>query len=1547
MSEPLELRLTIAPQGDAYTARVDCHELGTDAGPFPFALPLDDAILDELRWYLEQYIRWPVGEEERAARVANQLEGWGRALFAAVFTATEAARVWTQFRLHEPDRPRLVTLDCTESPVLRLPWELLADEEGHLFALGIGFRRRLHKVAAARPRAFELPVRVLLVIARPEGDGASFIDPRASGQALLEAVKPLGNAVAVEFLPAGTLKSLTDRLNARHAPPVHIVHFDGHGVYSQARGLGYLLFEDKTGKPDRVDADQLGNLLARAGIPLMILDACQSAHGDAPDPYSSVAQRLIRAGVGSVVAMQYSILVAASKQFFAAFYTALAEGSSIGQAVDAGRYDLLAETGRFVLHHPDGSDRPISLRDWFLPALYQQAADPSPFFNAKAQGGKDAKERESEKAGERKSDPFAVYEAGLGRMLPQLAGEALEVDARTLEARLRENLRFARVDGDTETRRAERSAILRELNALCERALGLPFDILCAPAVSTPTHPVTPSPHHSLLGDFPQPRYGFIGRARELWRLERLLAERRIVVLHAFGGQGKTALAAEAADWLTQKGRFARAVFLSFEPGYAADAALTQLGRLLVGQDFSSLGEAERLPALRRALAEAPTLLIWDNFESVLPGSHAALPEADLTALLDLAAALVSPTKDSPTNDYSTTRLLVTTRNLDPDDLPHPAFRPGQTTALLPLEGLTHWEALELAGNILDALSHPRPPRLDLERLLDFLGGHPLSIQLVTPHLQDYPSVQTVIDRFEDLYPGFAEGQARNESLEVSLRFSLDRLSEAARARIAALGVFEGGALEFVILMVTGLKPSEWRPARAELLRAGLAMAEMESPFSIETAEGAFGGHFLRFHPTLARALRRRLDADTLAALETAYRQAYHRLANHLYHNDSRAPQTTRAVAQRELPNLRRGVTLTLAAGDMATAVTFAECVERFLNVFGRWREREVLMGEVARAFAGRPEGITGHRSSVSGQPSAVEPFTKTEYLLQSRQGQMLLDAGRAREAEAVFRGLLARMDETDYAVCTTDYVYSENSIEFGYDRAQILHRLGRSLMGQGRVGEAEAVYQQALDVLASLAFATTDYELQTTVTETAIQGETGGVHTDLADVLMFQNRYAEAREHYEAALEIVAALGDGRNGAVVLGQLGTLALEENNFAEAERLFCDAIQRFHNMGEPHHEAISWHQLGMTYQMAANHKPQAESNQQSASSNQLLYQAEEAYQSSLQLEEVLGNLAGAAQTANQLAAIAAITGRPADAARWCRRALADFQASGQLREVAVVANNLAYLLLAAARGEYGNPPPVGLLLGASTPGTAKTGELLAEAESLARQAVQIRETVVLDVSNEIWTTYGILAGIAEIQGNPAAAHEWCRKERAAFVAFPGHWANLSRPFGGLVRAIIGGIQGDPAVLEALEQLYPQMLAGGLAWHAMPEAIRRLLAGERDLDALADELSIPAAQYLLLHKALEALAGGVQAVHESDTNARMDAAPPEISPDQEAQARALMAALEAWLATPPGQSALRELQSQGLAEEALLMGLLQRFMAAHAGGASPPRGDKGNK
>ncbi len=292
--------------------------------------------------------------------------------------AAKLAIVYTQFRLK--DGGKSITIDATDPRVLQLPWELLADEGGYVFTQRppINVRRKLRVAREPKTQAFTLPVRILMLISRPEGDHIGFLDPRSSAQALLDAIEPLGDRVTVEFLYPPTLKALTTRVRDPQAPPVHVVHFDGHGVYRPDTGLGYLLFENDEHQAQLVNAADLGTLLNDTGVPLMLLDACQTAQTDQANPFGSVASKLIEAGIGSVLAMNYSVLVSATRLLTAAFYGALAQGQTIGQAVDAARFAMLMEPERAKLYR-DGKEEAIQLRDWFLPALYQQSLDPAPF----------------------------------------------------------------------------------------------------------------------------------------------------------------------------------------------------------------------------------------------------------------------------------------------------------------------------------------------------------------------------------------------------------------------------------------------------------------------------------------------------------------------------------------------------------------------------------------------------------------------------------------------------------------------------------------------------------------------------------------------------------------------------------------------------------------------------------------------------------------------------------------------------------------------------------------------------------------------------------------------------------------------------------------------------------------------------------------------------------------------------------------------------------------------------------------------------------------
>lgn len=118
---------------------------------------------------------------------------------------------------------------------------------------------------------------------------------------------------------------------------------------------------------------------------------------------------------------------------------------------------------------------------------------------------------------------------------------------------------------------------------------GYPISTSSDPLVLHPAKPTRKSKRQPTSTSLPrlntempaEPRYGFSGRARELLQVERHLLRGKLVVIFGFGGIGKTALAREAADWLTRTDMYAGACFVSFEHGGDTGTLLSALGHFL------------------------------------------------------------------------------------------------------------------------------------------------------------------------------------------------------------------------------------------------------------------------------------------------------------------------------------------------------------------------------------------------------------------------------------------------------------------------------------------------------------------------------------------------------------------------------------------------------------------------------------------------------------------------------------------------------------------------------------------------------------------------------------------------------------------------------------------------------------------------------------------------------------------------------------------------------------------------------------------------------
>jgi tetratricopeptide (TPR) repeat protein len=412
-----------------------------------FVAPIGPIEAEELRWYLEKYAIWPSDFfRERARTVEKNLVTWGRLLHDQAIPVAYTSNVLQAWAKIDGDADRRFSIHVdaaleagasaaeieiareSATLLLGLPWELLHDGNGFLFqgAKPTRVRRRLPNTRDLDVQVVATPIRILLVTSRPEDDACGYIDHRASALPLVEAMEALGGLVRIQVLAPPTLPALREELDRarKRREPYHVVHFDGHGVYDRRSGLGGLCFEEPedVGKMERrrhatVHTNDLGPLLSDHRVPLVFLEACQSAKAEQAS--ESVASELLKVGVASVVAMSHSVLVETARRFVEAFYDSLARGDRVGDAMLEGQRALKDDTFRGRIF---GAGE-LHLEDWFVPVLFQEKDDPQLFHTTPSQQtAEDYAKRVAERFGELPPEPETGF---IGRSRELLALQRL------------------------------------------------------------------------------------------------------------------------------------------------------------------------------------------------------------------------------------------------------------------------------------------------------------------------------------------------------------------------------------------------------------------------------------------------------------------------------------------------------------------------------------------------------------------------------------------------------------------------------------------------------------------------------------------------------------------------------------------------------------------------------------------------------------------------------------------------------------------------------------------------------------------------------------------------------------------------------------------------------------------------------------------------------------------------------------------------------------------------------------------------------------------
>ena len=252
-----------------------------------------------------------------------------------------------------------------------LPWEYLFDRSrNRFFALShqTPVVRYLELPERTRPLQVEGPLRVLVMQSCPATYGE--LDVEKEWIQLRDTLSDLERRGLIELcrLEEPTLGALQQKLRRE---VFHIFHFVGHGGFSSSVQQGVLILQDEQGRAHPVACETLGILFHdHPSLRLALLNACEGARTSGTDPFSGVAQTLVRQGIPAVIGMQSEITDDAALFLAQVFYQALTDGYPVDACLTEGRKAILAQ------------DNP----EWGTPVLYSRAPGSRLFEVAPAVG---------------------------------------------------------------------------------------------------------------------------------------------------------------------------------------------------------------------------------------------------------------------------------------------------------------------------------------------------------------------------------------------------------------------------------------------------------------------------------------------------------------------------------------------------------------------------------------------------------------------------------------------------------------------------------------------------------------------------------------------------------------------------------------------------------------------------------------------------------------------------------------------------------------------------------------------------------------------------------------------------------------------------------------------------------------------------------------------------------------------------------------------------------------------------------------------------------
>ncbi|MGB5713424.1 MAG: CHAT domain-containing protein, partial [Waterburya sp.] len=374
-------------------------------GNYPISITNPFTEYDEqlLSWYFEGWLNQPHLNQVRAKAAEASVKTYGEELFKQVFQSNIDA--YSEYKQWTGDLSQIQIQIESKTPEFHsLHWEALKDPKlPRPFAVDCIVIRKTVQPTSGKAQVKPSPtINLLVVTARPNGE--QDVGYRTISRPLVEAIRNAELKVNIDLLRPGTYQALDQHLDKKGNGYYHIVHFDTHGSLMEYQDLeqgeehnrysfqarfgrkdlepydgkkAFIFLEEETrGQADPVEATELAKLLTGKGIPVCILNACQSGKQvsestatEADNRETSLGSRLMAAGMEMVVAMGYSVTVTAAEVMMSKVYTHLFASSDFHQAIRLGRRELWNRKTREA-----SFNLTIDLEDWILPVVYSNQA---------------------------------------------------------------------------------------------------------------------------------------------------------------------------------------------------------------------------------------------------------------------------------------------------------------------------------------------------------------------------------------------------------------------------------------------------------------------------------------------------------------------------------------------------------------------------------------------------------------------------------------------------------------------------------------------------------------------------------------------------------------------------------------------------------------------------------------------------------------------------------------------------------------------------------------------------------------------------------------------------------------------------------------------------------------------------------------------------------------------------------------------------------------------------------------------------------------------